>query len=287
MKFSFREKAEKILVIDLGNLFYYAKPSNLNDELLAGRFSVVEQFIINLNSYIRIIEPTTVVIADDSISEWRKELYPLYKNRKKTEWTDLDKAHYNNRVELIKVIQEYFPIYYLKIDNIEADDICFLVASKYKDKNVVVMSGDKDLVQLSQKFYNTKIYDPIIKKIVERPELDIVRYKILKGDTSDNIKGFPNIGDKTARIILKTKKTFNTWYKSLSEEQLELYKTLKNIICLDKIPQKYKDEFDELIKNYEFKEFDLHKFENMINEYQFDRINIKYIKENFGNLKKI
>lgn len=289
MKISFRPTKEKILVIDLGNLFYYAKPSHLNEELLQGRYSIVEQFIINLNSYIWKIKPTSVVIADDSSPEWRKSIYPLYKsNRKESdEPEELKKSYYANRIKLERVIKEYLPVYYFKIDNLEADDICYLIANKFKTKDIVIMSGDKDLLQISQKFYNTQIFDPIRKGIVGDDGIDIVRYKILKGDTSDNIKGFVGIGDKKARVILQNKKTFNAWYKTLTEEELKLYKDLKSIICLSKIPEELKNNFEKEFAKYEFKEFDKEKFEQFVNEIEFDRINLKYVTENLSNLKKI
>lgn len=287
MKFLFKEKKNRILVIDFGNLFYFSKPFHLNEELLQGRYSIVEQFIINLNSYIRLLEPSSVVIADDSKANWRYGLYPLYKqNRKEKEFEEIDIAYRNNRKKLTEILTD-FPLYYLKIENLEADDICYLICNKFRDREIIVMSGDADLLQLTQKFYNVKIYNPNKKAIIEKPELDIVRYKILKGDSSDNIKGFPKIGEVKAKVILKDKKTFNSWYNNLSEEQLELYDKLKNIICLDKIPKEHKEKFNTVFSEYKFQKFDLEKILNIVHEYELDRINLKYINENFNNLKPI
>jgi len=287
VKFSFKEKKNRLLVIDFGNLFYFSKPTHLNEELLQGRYSVVEQFIINLNSYIWQFKPSSVVIADDCKANWRYALYPLYKqNRKEKEFEEIDIAYRKNREKLTEILKE-FPLYYLKIENLEADDICYLICNKFRDVETIVMSGDSDLLQLTQKFYNVKVYNPNKKNILDKPELDIVRYKILKGDSSDNIKGFPKIGEVKAKVILKDKKTFNAWYNNLSKEELELYSNLKNIICLDKIPKEYKDNFNTVFNEYKFKEFDLEKIMNIVYEYELDRINLKYINENFNNLKPI
>lgn len=283
------KQKDKILLIDLSNLFYFSKPFHLNESLLQGHYSVVEQFIINLNSYIRKFNPTSVILADDEFPIWRKKIYPIYKeHRNKKEFTELDTIYNKNKEKLRELLKSnILPIYYLRSEQLEADDICYLVCEQIRNKEILVMSGDEDLVQISQKYSNVNIYSPNKRKIIEPSELNVVRYKILKGCSSDNIKGFPGIGDSKAKEILKTKKTFNFWYKNLSEEQLELYSSLKNIICLDRIPNEYRIKLYEQFNTYTFKEYDSELVRKIIKEYKFDRINIDYIDENFSNLKKI
>ena len=150
------------------------------------------------------------------------------------------------------------------------------------------MSNDNDLLQLSQKFETVKIIDPHSKKIKLPPEYDIVRYKSLVGDSSDNIKGIPGVGEVTAKKLLSKKKTFNEWYKNLGEQDKKVYKDCKSIIDLEKIPVEYIKQFIKQYKEYKFKEFNGVYLDEIIDRYKFTRVlKSKVLKENFSNLKSI
>jgi len=290
MKLNFKEN--DVLIIDFGNLFYYSKPFHLNEGLLKGSYGIFEQFIINLNSYNKIFQPNTIIIADDNFPQWRRDIYPLYKKNREDKFykpTNLDKAYNRNKKAIREELKKLLPIYYFRIDGLEADDICYLLCRKLsKNRNILVMSNDNDLLQLSQKFETVKIIDPHSKKIKEPPEYDIVRYKSLVGDSSDNIKGIPGTGEKTAKKLLSRKKTFNEWYQNLGEQDKKVYKDCKSIIDLEKIPVEYIKQFIKKYKEYKFKEFNGVYLDEIIDRYKFTRVLIsKVLKENFSNLKSI
>ncbi len=124
------------------------------------------------------------------------------------------------------------PIY--EREGFEADDIIGTIVDKTKtNKNleVVIASGDMDTLQLVDevrvKVYTLKkgINDTILydaKAVEERygfsPE-SIPDYKGLRGDPSDNIKGVPGIGDKTATILVTSFGTLESMYKTLEKDE--------------------------------------------------------------------
>jgi 5'-3' exonuclease len=95
----------------------------------------------------------------------------------------------------------------MAIDNVEADDvIAYLAVDKFKDSNVTIMSSDKDFLQLVSN--KIKIWSPTKKKLYGCAELlmeygisckNFINYRILEGDTSDNIPGINGAGLKTIK----------------------------------------------------------------------------------------
>jgi len=134
-----------------------------------------------------------LVICCDSKKYWRKEVFPFYKaGRKKdressgvdwsTMFTVLDKV----RQELI----DTFPYKTLIVQGAEADDIIATVASIVKDEKVLILSSDKDFVQL-HKYENVEQYSPTLKKFVRHQDPKLyLKEHIIKGDRGD---GIPNI----------------------------------------------------------------------------------------------
>jgi 5'-3' exonuclease len=134
-----------------------------------------------------------LVICCDSKRYWRKEVFPYYKaGRKKdrqasgvdwsTMFTVLDKV----RQELIDV----FPYRTIMIEGAEADDIIATIVNYERDEKILILSNDKDFVQLHV-HDNVEQYSPVLKKFIrhENPKL-YLREHIIKGDRSD---GIPNI----------------------------------------------------------------------------------------------
>lgn len=134
-----------------------------------------------------------LVICCDSKRYWRKEVFPYYKaGRKKdrqasgvdwsTMFTVLDKV----RQELIDV----FPYRTMIIEGAEADDIIGTIVGYEREEKILILSSDKDFVQLHV-YDNVEQYSPVLKKFVrhENPKL-YLREHIIKGDRSD---GIPNI----------------------------------------------------------------------------------------------
>ena len=112
----------------------------------------------------------------------------------------------------------------------EADDLIGTLATQASQKRMetVIVTGDKDLLQLVKP--KIKIYapqkgfsEPILfdqKKVKERlgikPE-QVIDYKALVGDTSDNYPGVPGVGPKTALELLNRYQNLKTIYKQVKK----------------------------------------------------------------------
>jgi 5'-3' exonuclease len=94
----------------------------------------------------------------------------------------------------------------VNIENNEADDLIAYYCQIATDEKITIFSSDKDLTQLISK--NVSIYSPSAKQLYnfgdkiklkehEIPHNNILVYKILAGDKSDNIDGIYYLGDKT------------------------------------------------------------------------------------------
>lgn len=135
-----------------------------------------------------------MVIACDDKNYWRKQIFPYYKaNRKKNReeseinWTQVFEIFNKIKSE----IKDNFPYPVIQVDSAEADDIiASLVKGNSGTHNILILSGDKDFVQL-QTYSNVKQYDPVRKKWInhDNPERFLLEH-ILKGDAGD---GIPNV----------------------------------------------------------------------------------------------
>ena len=134
-----------------------------------------------------------LVICCDSKRYWRKDVFPFYKaSRKKdrqssgVDWNTMFSTLNKVRQELIDV----FPYKTILVDGAEADDIIGCIARNVTNEKILILSSDKDFIQLHVN-PNVKQYSPVLKKFVrhENPEIYLKEH-IVKGDRGD---GIPNI----------------------------------------------------------------------------------------------
>ena len=217
-----------VLLIDSNALIhraYHAYPKNLttpNGELINavyGFFSIILQVIIKN-------KPDEIYFAFDAKEKtFRHKLYKEYKGtRKKTD---------EELIQQFKVIKEILnnaKINYLEIDGYEADDIIGTL-SKCKDlqnKKKIIITGDGDMMQLiddetnvflsGTSFQKSVLYDSkTAEKKLGYSISQIIEYKGLRGDTSDNIPGVSGIGEVTAKKILSEYKTIEELFQNLEK----------------------------------------------------------------------
>jgi DNA polymerase-1 len=175
-------------------------------------------FLKSIGYAIRMSDPTKVVVIFDGIggSNARRNLYPEYKaNRNSSRITnhnifsskDEESESINNQISRLIQYLQCLPVTVISIDGLEADDIIGYLANKFQahdeTQKVTIMSADKDFLQLvSDKVHcysptKKKIYTP--KDVLEEfgvSSSNFLNYKILMGDTSDNIPGITGLGPK-------------------------------------------------------------------------------------------
>jgi len=187
-----------------------------------------------------------VVLTYDSRHYWRRDIFPQYKqNRKKGR--ENDSKDWNKIFGLLNDIKSEFkeilPYKYVEVYGAEADDIIGTLCKEYQDQKTMIISGDKDFIQL-QKYKNVKQYSPILKKMVNGHNPDTyIKEHILKGDSSD---GVPNVlsPDHTFVEGLRqrplSKKKIEAWLNSetgMSEEVKRNYQRNHKLINLDNTPE--------------------------------------------------
>ena len=243
--------------IMISNLMMQLKGDALNENL------VRHMVLTALRAFERQYSPIygEVVLAYDSKHYWRKEAFPFYKqNRKKDrEASNLD---WNAIFEVLNKIRDeiktFFPYKVVEVYGAEADDVISTLTTfqsyrniklekdDNKPEKVLILSGDKDFIQL-QKFPFVKQYNPILKKEIkhEDPKTYILEH-IIKGDKSDGIPNF--LSDDDTFVVNKRQ-------KPISKKNLERWVTLdpcdfcqtpetkanylrnKNLIDLECIPE--------------------------------------------------
>ena len=118
-----------------------------------------------------------VVLTYDSKHYWRRDYFPNYKaGRKKGRENDSkDWDSIFGCLNKIKAeFKENLPYKYLEVYGCEADDIIATLCKNFQDEKIMIVSGDKDFIQL-HKYPNVKQYSPILKKMVNghNPDLTV------------------------------------------------------------------------------------------------------------------
>jgi DNA polymerase-1 len=174
---------------------------------------------------IRILEqekPEYLAVAFDTGKTFRDEIFPEYKATRAKMPDDL-----RPQIERIREMVDAFNIPRLEMDGYEADDVLGSVARVAAEKGlgVKIITGDRDLLQLVNE--RTAVYlagddqmyiteEDVVKKLGVRPN-QVVDYKAIVGDKSDNIPGVPGVGEKTAVSLLEKFKTLDGIYAHMNE----------------------------------------------------------------------
>ena len=193
-----------------------------------------------------------IVLAYDSRAYWRKEIFPQYKSnrRKNREEDDKDWDSIFDVLNNIKEeIKEFLPYKVVEVYGAEADDVIATLCKHYQNEKVMIVSGDKDFIQL-QKYDNVKQYSPITKKLVDGVDPKVyIKEHVLKGDKSD---GVPNVlspdhtfTDELRQRPLTSKKLESILAQDIDELDDEIkrnYQRNDKLINLDNIPKTLESE---------------------------------------------
>ncbi len=167
------------------------------------------------------VQPDHVLVAFDVKQKtFRHELYSEYKGTRKKMPDEL-----MEQVPVLKDLLHAMHIRTVELPGYEADDLLGTYAriAREQDLDVVILSGDRDLLQLAKdrvmilipktKAAGTEYEEYFAKDVLERYQVtpeEFIDLKALMGDASDNIPGIPGIGEKTATNIM-------VQYRSLEE----------------------------------------------------------------------
>lgn len=204
---------DKVLLVDSLNTFLrsFVMINHLNSQ--GNHIGGLTGYLKSIGFAIKLIKPTRIILVFDGMggSTNKQYLYPEYKaNRKLKKITNWDA--FNTREEeaesitqqVLRLIEylKCLPVDLLCIDKIEADDVIGYLSNNLEGEKYI-MSSDKDYIQLvSDKVtvyspIKKKFYNPLeVKKELLLPAINYLNYKVLLGDTSDNVPGVMGLGPK-------------------------------------------------------------------------------------------
>jgi DNA polymerase-1 len=189
------------------------------------------------------VQPDHVLCCFDVGRSFRSDRYDGYKATRRPTPDDL-----RDQFPIVRETLAAFGIPIHELEGFEADDLIGSLTrqAELEDLDSIVVSGDLDMLQLVTErtklmttrlgVQSTVIYDPA--RIQERYGLgpsQMIDFKALKGDSSDNIPGLPGVGDKTAAKLLVAHGSIDGVYRDI------------NVVKPDKLREKLKDHHDDVM----------------------------------------
>ncbi len=221
---------ERLLLLDGNGLIYRGYFALIDQALTTSKGELVTAVFGFTNIVLRAIQdtkPDHIAVAFDlGKPTFRHERYAQYKGTR-TRMPDDMREQIPKVREVVKALG--IPVY--EREGFEADDAIATLVGQAEDAGLetIILTGDLDMLQLVSEntklmvslrggIANTVAYD--LAKIEERWGLrpdQMLDYKALKGDTTDNIPGIPGVGEKTSSKLIQTWGTLDTLYEHLDE----------------------------------------------------------------------
>jgi len=283
----------RLIIIDSNALLhraFHALPPLSNSS--GQETGAVYGFLLTLFKAIKDLNPGYIVACFDTKAKtFRHEQFKDYKAQRPATPPGII-----SQIPIIKEILGVLGIPVFAKDGFEADDliatICRMAQTQDKDLEIFILTGDLDNLQLVNemvKVYtlgkgikDTIIYD--INKVEERfgvKPSQMVDFKALTGDPSDNIPGVEGIGKKTASEIIQKYGTIKTLYDELSTDTAVLRPKVKEALkqnrkiafmSLDLVRMKNDVDIDFAINDCEFGKFDKNKVEAKMRSLEFNSL---------------
>jgi DNA polymerase-1 len=221
---------ERLLLLDGNGLIYRGYFALIDQPLTTSKGELVTAVFGFTNIVLRAIgdaKPDHIAVAFDlGKPTFRHERYAEYKGTR-TKMPDDMREQIPKVRDVVAALG--FPVY--EREGFEADDVIATLAGQAveRDLDVTILTGDLDMLQLVGEHTrlmvslrggsaNTVSYD--LAKIEERWGLrpdQMLDYKSLKGDPTDNIPGIPGVGEKTASKLIATWGSLDALYEHLDE----------------------------------------------------------------------
>jgi len=206
-------KGKRVIIVDgnsIINRAFYAIPSLVNKDGI--HTNAIYGFYNMLFKLLDDYKPDYLSIAFDvKAKTFRHKQFEDYKGHRAGMPDELAE-----QMPIIKEILDALGINRMELAGYEADDLIGTVSQlcSQADMEVLIISGDKDILQLVNDNVTVLYTKRGISNMKEYREIDVVEefgvkpnrvpdYKGLCGDSSDNIPGVSGIGDKTAKKLLK------------------------------------------------------------------------------------
>ncbi len=217
----------KLLLVDGNSLanraFYALPPLSTSQGLHTG---AVFGFLTMLLRFIQEMQPTHIAVTFDHPSPtFRHKEFEDYKKTRKP-----SPEEFKEQMPVLKQVLDALNLGHLEIPGYEADDLIGTLSSLAENQGfqVTILSGDRDCLQLVDDnveavlpvrgISETRQYTPetVMSEMGLLP-CQVVDYKALAGDSSDNIPGVKGIGQKTAQTLLKAFRNLDDIYENIRD----------------------------------------------------------------------
>lgn len=218
----------KHLILDANNLLFRARYAAKRRPY---QNVIIHTFFRSIKPIVEKFSPDHVYFVLDGRPKKRLELNQDYKGTRKYHNDD---GFREQRKAILDLVRESVPFIVIRHPETEADDVIAdltLNIIPQSDEKVIV-SSDTDFIQLLQDCENTKLYNPVSKSYREAPEYSYVMWKSLRGDSADNIRGLPGIGDKRAATLASDPEKFTKFFLEKGDEFLKIYEQNTQLIEL-------------------------------------------------------
>ena len=303
----------RILIIDGLNTFIRSWTTTPNMNETGDHIGGITGFLKSIAYVIREVSPTKVIIVFDGKggSNNRKKLYEGYKsdrgknrfivNRTYPEMMNEEDEHQSMKRQFGWLMDylNILPLSTLVYDGIEADDVIAYISNQSIDSECIIMSTDKDFLQLVDD--RVSIYSPTKKIYYNIPTLEkefglfhknFLLYRILNGDSSDNVPGVKGCGLVT---LLKRfpelgvdEVSMNRLY-GLCEDRKGKYKVYSDILNSKELIERNRKLMSlkeiDMVKTYQKLDI-LNAIKESItplNKFEFIQMSIQYKMENSWN----
>jgi len=232
------------IVIDANAVCHREKHTMKNLSWDEKKVGIIFGFFLRLIWLAKKFGTTQFIFCWDSKTSKRELFYPVYKSNRKDkteEQKELDEVSYPQFDDLrIRILPNLGFKNNFMYPGYESDDIIAEIVQNNPSEEFIIISSDSDLYQLLEKS-RVKIYD-LSKKVLFTEEAFEAAYgikpndwpvvKAMAGCSSDNIKGFEGIGEKTVLKLLSgsLKKTHKLYKLIDSPEGLRMYQ--RNLILV-------------------------------------------------------
>lgn len=204
-------KPENMMIVDCMNLAFRWKHS--------GHTKFVDEYIATVMSLAKSYDAGTIIAAADwSGSYYRKELYPEYKaNRKELvekqteEEKEQARLFFDEYERVLEAMDKHPRIKLFRYKGVEADDIAAYIVSRLHDygyNQAWLISSDRDWDLLIGPHVSRFSYVTRKEHTLDTWDYPVtpeqyISYKVLTGDSGDNIPGIPGVGPKRAAALIE------------------------------------------------------------------------------------
>jgi hypothetical protein len=207
-----------------------------------------------------------MVICCDGSANWRKEVFPLYKHKRRKDKKDssVDWDFIYEKIDYVKEeLKRDFPIIVIEHPKCEADDVIGTLARFSTENEIqsIIISNDKDFIQCHSDYVCQ--YRPISEATIREPNpVRSLKELVIRGDADD---GVPNIKSPDDIFTIEGKRQSPIYKKDLDkwldDDELTFLKEDKvleerfrrnfNLIGLINTPEQYQhDIIAEYVKQY-------------------------------------